>query len=357
MSASLSLEPHHEASGVGRRFVVDEAGLDPMRSAEAALLVSELISDAVLAAEGPIEVSVDRRPERLTVVVERTGTWHRLFDDPLVSTLFERMARKHGNDGSTAWFEVRPPGAVAGLEEMSDDDLLARAVDDREAGGEVIRRFGSLATSLARRYRGKGVALDDLEQVALFALLKALSRYQPERGAFEAYASATISGELKRQLRDRAWSLRVPRSLQELALEVNRAMTDMSQRLGRVPSNQEVAEEIGVEVDDVAEARSANAVYWTKSLDMPMTDDDSTRLRDLIEDLDVDVEASGDWAPVASAMQLLPERERTIVYLRFFKDMTQSEIAETIGVSQMHVSRLLARSIDELRALTGASVA
>lgn len=134
-------------------------------------------------------------------------------------------------------------------------------------------------------------------------------------------------------------------------------MTDMSQRLGRVPSNQEVAEEIGVEVDDVAEARSANAVYWTKSLDMPMTDDDSTRLRDLIEDLDVDVEASGDWAPVASAMQLLPERERTIVYLRFFKDMTQSEIAETIGVSQMHVSRLLARSIDELRALTGASVA
>lgn len=351
----LIIESSPRAAGEARRFVVESAGLDPIRAAEAALLVSEIVSAAVRRSDADLTVAVDRRPGRLEVSVHHDRDLVGELSNDLVTTLFERIAHRHGFDdeGRRAWFEVRPPGTAAALESITDEDLIERAMFDHEAREQVVHRFGSLATSLARRYRGKGVANEDLDQVALFGLLKALSRYQPDRGAFEAFVSATVSGELKRHLRDKAWALRVPRSLQELALEVNRASGILSQRLGRDPTAPEIAMEIDVPEDDVLEARSANAVYWSRSLDMPTSEDETSTVGDGVPDPKVDVEATGAWGAVADAMRRLPVRERTIVYLRFFEDKTQTEIAQIVGVSQMHVSRLLARSLDTLRELNG----
>jgi RNA polymerase sigma-B factor len=180
-------------------------------------------------------------------------------------------------------------------------------------------------------------------------LLHAIDRFDPERGVqFSTFAAATIVGELKRHLRDKCWSVRVPRRMQEIALSVNKVLPELAQSLGRSPSYAEVAAEIGETEADVIEAVDAAQAFTTTSLDAGVGDDAKTPAETLGE-MDGRIDFAAGWADVAPAVRALPERERRILFLRFFENKTQSEIAEEIGISQMHVSRILAHTLATLR--------
>lgn len=224
--------------------------------------------------------------------------------------------------------------------------------DARATVAELVERHTPLAERLAWRYRGRGEGLDDLRQVAAVGLLNAAQRFDPERGVrFTTYATTTILGELRRHLRDRAWSVRVPRSLQERWLEASRTSADLTQRLGRPPTIDEIAAVMGVTTEEVLEAIDAGGAYAAGSLDAPVGDDEaSATVADLLADVDANLEGADERVTVATHLRTLPDRERVILYLRFFEGLTQSEIAEQIGISQMHVSRLLRRSLADLRA-------
>ena len=227
--------------------------------------------------------------------------------------------------------------------------LFEQAGSDASARDELIAMYRPLADGLARRYLGFGEPLDDLVQVASIGLLNAISRFDPDRGvSFVAFATPTILGELKRHFRDKGWAVRVPRRLQEHALEVRRVMGELSQELGRSPTVDEIATATGMSDDDVLEASDAMLAYVTTSLDAPFAEDMT-----LGETLPVDDERALDaaeaWADLADHVSRLPDRERRILALRFFRGLTQTEIAEEVGVSQMHVSRLLARALATLR--------
>lgn len=184
------------------------------------------------------------------------------------------------------------------------------------------------------------------------ALMKAIQRFDPEAGNFAPYAASTVSGELKRHLRDKAWSVRVPRGLQEASLQVGRAARDITQQLGRTPSVADLVEETGMDEETVVEALAAGGAYRSMSLDAPIGDDPvGASLLDKLGDADDGMALAERWQGVSSALAKLPDRQRRILYLRFYEDMTQSEIAEVIGVSQMHVSRLLRRALATLRDL------
>jgi RNA polymerase sigma-B factor len=213
---------------------------------------------------------------------------------------------------------------------------------------ELVEAHLGLARQVARRFANRGEVLDDLIQVATLALLKSLDRYDPDRGVkFSTYATSSMTGELKRHFRDHAWAIRVPRSIQELHLETNEAIEVLRQRLGRSPTILEIASEVNEPEEDVLLAIEAGRAYRLHSLDAPAPGDDRT-----IEVGDEDrafdgAEGRHDLSPLLSR---LPARERHILHLRFAEGLTQSEIAARVGLSQMHVSRLLARSLEELRA-------
>lgn len=231
-------------------------------------------------------------------------------------------------------------------------DALFDRRQDKAAKADLARHFDSLATYLASRYKGRGESLDDLEQVARLGLLKAIDRYDADYGVqFSTFATRTIVGELKRYLRDKSWSVRVPRSLQERWLEVSRAIEDLQHRLGRSPTIAQIAQEVGADEEEVLEALDAGTAYSATSLDAPAGSeaDSSASLADLLGAESPEFEWAGPWAEVKDRLDQLPERERTIIYLRFFEDLTQSEIAEQVGISQMHVSRLLRQSLELLR--------
>ena len=227
--------------------------------------------------------------------------------------------------------------------------LFEQAGSDASARDELIGMYRPLADGLARRYLGFGEPLDDLVQVASIGLLNAFNRFDPGRGvSFVAFATPTIVGELKRHFRDKGWAVRVPRRLQEHALQVRRAMGDLSQEIGRSPTVDEIAAVTGMSADDVLEASDAMLAYVTTSLDAPFAED-MTLGETLPTDDDSGVEAAEAWADLADHVARLPDRERRILALRFFRGLTQTEIAEEVGVSQMHVSRLLARALATLR--------
>ncbi len=212
-----------------------------------------------------------------------------------------------------------------------------------------------LAKRLAGRYRHTDEPREDLEQVACVGLVKAIDRYDPERGPFAHYAVPTMIGELKRHLRDKRWGMRVPRPLQERFLKVNASIDELSLRLGRSPTPKDIAENTGLSVEEVLEALEASRAFSPVRLDAPHPGDaqDADRtLGDTIGAKDPHygfVELGQALAPTVRA---LPPKQQTILKLRFIDDLSQSEIAEQVGISQMHVSRLLRQSLDRLGAAT-----
>lgn len=232
--------------------------------------------------------------------------------------------------------------------ELDLEDLFARRSED-DAREELVRHYLPMARSLARRYMSSGQALEDLEQVASVGLLKAIDGYDPDRGSFPSYAVPTILGELRRHHRDRGWSVRVPRRLQEQVLAVRNAVSALAQDLGASPTVEQVARHVGASEEDVLEALDAQDAYSTKSLDVPVDDEGSVSLADRIGTGAEGLEVAEGWAELAPHLRRLSERERRILALRFFEDRTQTQIGRELGISQMHVSRLLARAIETLR--------
>ncbi|MFN2593923.1 MAG: RNA polymerase sigma factor SigF [Actinomycetota bacterium] len=205
---------------------------------------------------------------------------------------------------------------------------------------------------LARRFRNRGEPLEDLTQVATIGLLKAIERFDLEREVeFSTYATPTIVGELKRHFRDKGWAVRVPRRLQELHLELTKTVGFLGQELGRSPTVAEIAETAGISEETVLEGLEIAQAYNFTSLDAPLDAEDggSSSLADHLGIEDEHLENLEYRASLAPEMEKLPERERRILYLRFFKGLTQSEIADRLGISQMHVSRLLNRTLGQLR--------
>ncbi|HEV3379194.1 MAG TPA: SigB/SigF/SigG family RNA polymerase sigma factor [Thermoleophilaceae bacterium] len=255
------------------------------------------------------------------------------------------------------------PAAPESPEQRTYEDarLLLRyhREGDLAAREELVLRFLPLARQLASRYRHAGESLDDLVQVASLGLLKAIDRYDPVRGeGFARYAVPTMLGELKRHFRDKGWSVHVPRATQELALKVSDALGSLPSRLGRAPRPRDVAEAIGAPVEDVLEAMEAATVYEAASLDAPRPgagDDGSWTYADSLAEEDRGFELVEIGETLRGSLAALPPRERLILRLRFERDMTQAEIAERVGVSQMHVSRLLRRSLDRLSAAGAAA--
>jgi RNA polymerase sigma-B factor len=244
-------------------------------------------------------------------------------------------------------------GAAGSGDARVDDaavlELFDRLADDPAAKESIVVLFQPLTEYLARRFVGRGEALEDLNQVANLGLLGAIDRFDPSREVqFSTYAAATIVGELKRHFRDKGWTIRVPRRLQELGLRINRLLPTISQELGRSPTIAELATRLDVDEEEVMEAMEAAQAYSTTSLDAPINEEGGTAL-DTIGELDPAMERLNEWASIAPAIRDLPARERRVLYLRFFTGRTQSEIAEEIGVSQMHVSRILAQTLRQLR--------
>jgi RNA polymerase sigma-B factor len=225
-----------------------------------------------------------------------------------------------------------------------------RRTQDRALRNQLVEEHMRLAEFLARRFSHRGESPDDLRQVALVGLLKAVERFEPDRGLqFSSFATPTITGELKRHFRDRGWAVRVPRRVQELHLELERTVAELTQELGRPPTPAEMAQRAGVLEEDVLESMEAGSLYRLASLDSSRSDDDSApNAAERLGELDEELGAVENRVAVGEMLALLPDREQKIVYLRFFEGLTQSEIAEQIGISQMHVSRLLARSLETL---------
>lgn len=241
------------------------------------------------------------------------------------------------------------------------EDLDAAATDyaTRMAGASdaeravlrdaLTRTCLPFAGRMARRYRGRGESLEDLEQVARLGLVKAIDRYDPERGSFTAYAVITISGEIKRHFRDRTWGVHVPRRIQDLSLEVGHASMVLTTELSRTPTPQELAERLKVNEAAVMEALESAAGYSPSSLNAPAGGDGPLEFGDLLGDHDSDLEMVDDKLTVAGLLLRLPARERRMLAMRFYGNRTQAEIAAELGISQMHVSRLLSRSLAWLR--------
>jgi RNA polymerase sigma-B factor len=237
-------------------------------------------------------------------------------------------------------------------------DRLAEYARTREPAlrDQLVAEHLGLAHSLARRFVNRGEPLDDLVQVASLALVKAVDRFEPERGlAFSTFATPTILGELKRHFRDKGWAVRVTRRVQELHLELGREISSLSQELGRSPTVPELADRLGVSEDEVLEAMEAGRAYRVGSIDAraPGESDDGLTVADRLGAPDAALADAERRAALAPMLASLPERQRLIVYLRFYEGLTQSEIGARLGISQMHVSRLLARSLDQLREHAG----
>ena len=208
-----------------------------------------------------------------------------------------------------------------------------------------------LVEYLARRFRNRGEPYDDLVQVATIGLIKSVDRFDLERGvAFTTYATPTIVGEIKRHFRDKGWTIRVPRRLQELKLSLGKATAELSQKLGRSPTVAELAVQIGVSEEDILEGLESANAYSAVSLDAPDgSDEDSPAVADTLGSIDDALEGVEYRESLKPLLERLPPREKKILLLRFFGNMTQSQIAAEIGISQMHVSRLLARTLTQLR--------
>lgn len=233
-----------------------------------------------------------------------------------------------------------------------DLDALLRAYHrdgDLEARDRALVEAMPLVRALAGRYAGRGEPFEDLVQVGAVGLIKAMDRFDLDRGVeFASYAVPTIVGEIRRHFRDKAWAMHVPRRLKELSLRLSRVLDDLTTELGRSPTIEELARAAGADEEDVIDALDSANAYSTRSLSAPF-DEEGGMLSDTLGTEDAGYEEVEDGSLVAAGLAALDERERRIVELRFFEEMTQSQIAAEIGISQMHVSRLLRRSLAIMR--------
>jgi RNA polymerase sigma-B factor len=246
--------------------------------------------------------------------------------------------RSHDDAPDTAELFVR----LAELEDGTERD----AVRD-----ELVTAWLPMAHRIAGRFRDRGESVEDLRQVAALGLVKAIDRFDPARGAFESYAVPTITGEVKRHFRDRMWALRVPRRVQELRNRVRVARRELTQNPGSPePTVAAVAAHTGLSEEEVSAGLEALESFSTLSLDAELsTDDDGYSLADTLGATDASYDVVVDREAAKEGLRRLPERERAILYMRFFEDMTQSRIADQLGISQMHVSRLISRSCARVR--------
>ena len=232
-------------------------------------------------------------------------------------------------------------------------DRAAQCADDAERDqllNDVILLNRGVAEAVASRYQGRGIARDDLQQVAYEGLTKAVRRFDPEtRNDLLTFAVPTIRGELLRHFRDHGWSVRPPRRVQELQWRVNKKIEELEQQLGHEPSDADIKEALGISDDDYREAIEAFGCFQPTSLEQPANADSTTTLGDFIPDDDLETSASEARVILSPVVRRLPERDRRILQLRFFDDLTQAEIGEDLGVTQMQVSRLLSRILDDLR--------
>jgi RNA polymerase sigma-B factor len=239
----------------------------------------------------------------------------------------------------------------------SDHRLFLRYSDERDPVDRdtVVERFLPLARQLAARYQRPEEPFDDVFQVACFGLVKAVDRFDPDRGvAFSSYAVPTIMGEIKRHFRDRTWAVRVPRDLQELALRVDRVLSELTREIGRQPSVDEVAAALDLSVEDVLDAMQASSAYRATSLETPRAGGDTEpgdTLGDTVGIVDDGFDRAEERAVLDELMRSLTPREREVIRLRFDEDLTQAAIGERIGVSQMQVSRVLRQAMTRLRTL------
>jgi RNA polymerase sigma-B factor len=217
--------------------------------------------------------------------------------------------------------------------------------------GELVTGYLPVAQHIARRFAHRGEPLDDLVQVATVGLINAVDRFEPDRGSdFFSFAVPTISGEVRRHFRDQGWSMRVPRRLKDLHVSINAAVAELSQSLGRAPRPSELAEKLGLPTNEVLEGLAAGQAYRGSSLDEILSGDQSgTTLGDLLGEADAELERVDYQQSLQPLLAELPDRERTILMLRFFGNKTQTQIADQVGVSQMHVSRLLAQTLARMR--------
>jgi len=242
--------------------------------------------------------------------------------------------------------------AQSDTEMFSHLALLPQGHPHRQAvRNHLVEKHLPLAEHLARRFRHRGEPLDDLTQVATIGLIKSIERFDPERGVeFRIFAVPTIIGEIKRHFRDRTWSMRVPRRLQELHQQLSAATAELSQRNGRSPTVVELAAHLKATEEEILETLEAGNAYSTLSLDAPVLGDaDGSGFIDRLGVNDIDVALVEDRESLKPLLERLPCRERKIVLMRFFGNMSQSQIAEELGISQMHVSRLLSRTLKQLR--------
>jgi RNA polymerase sigma-B factor len=246
----------------------------------------------------------------------------------------------------------------AELDKLPDDVLITRfrelpqGTQGRTLACELlVKRYERLVRSCVRQYQRSPEPVEDLMQVGYVGLLKAINNFDPAfGGSLAAYAAPCVSGEIRRHFRDKRWQIHVRRSAQELLLELHKSTELLTHELGRTPSDKELAHRLNVGTDDVMEARQADLAFAAYSLDAPVTDrGDSASLGEMLGEDDAEVTRAIDMQAVATHWDELPEREQRILSMRFYGNLTQAEIGDRLGISQMHVSRLLARALARLR--------
>jgi len=329
---------------------LDRTGAAAVPAATADVAVPPQASAARIADASPTDDAYPKDAQRMTQPTDPTP------EQPAAA------AAPADEELSSAATAVRGAVPAQGHRSAAPDREAARALFVRLAGlpegsperveirNQLVRMHIPLVEHLARRFRNRGEPLDDLTQVATIGLIKSVDRFDHERGVeFSTYATPTIVGEIKRHFRDKGWAVRVPRRLQELRLSLTTATSELSQRHGRSPTVHELAEHLGISEEDVLEGLESANAYSTLSLDVPDSDDESPAVADTLGATDEALEGVEYRESLKPLLAQLPPREQKILVLRFFRNMTQSQIAAEVGISQMHVSRLLARTLAQLR--------
>jgi RNA polymerase sigma-B factor len=282
---------------------------------------------------------------------------------PLVRNYFHDTGGRLGTPMTDVMVPTRPSRPARAKSDDSYDDVIemflvlstlpAESHEYRRQRECIVTRCLPLADHVARHFGRRGEGLEDLTQVARIGLMNAINRFDPDKGpSFIGFAIPTMMGEVRRYFRDYSWSMRVPRRLRELHVQIGRATADLAQRLGRAPTASELSRELDVSREEIVECLVAGDAYQLESLDAPVGSDDSGNARsvaDKVGSVDPHIDHITDREAVRSLVSSLPPREREVLYMRFFESMTQSQIAERIGVSQMQVSRILASTLQSLR--------